>query len=65
MVLCSEMDSSHLEGETLDDTILAYKATSLIEKKLPGNVVNSFTATGYDMLDVIAELDSNGLGCSK
>ena len=57
------MDSycSHLEDEALDDTILTDEATSLMKKKLPSYVANSFIATGYGTLDVIAELDNDGL----
>ena len=61
IVLRSVMDSSHLEDETLDDTILTDDATSLMRKKLPSYVVNSFIATGYDTLFVIVELDNDGL----
>ena len=55
------MNSSHLEDEALDDAILTDDATSLMRKKPPSYVVNSFIATGYDTLDVIAEVDNNGL----
>ena len=55
------MDSSHLEDEALDDTILTDDATSLMRKKLPSYVVYSFIATSYGTLDVIAELDNDGL----
>ena len=34
------MDSSHLEDEALDDTILTDDATSLMRKKPPSYVVN-------------------------
>ena len=42
------------EDEPRDE--LADEAVSLMKKKLPDYVVNSFIATGYDTLDVIADL---------
>ena len=57
------MDSSHLADEALDNTILT--DNGLMRKKLPSYMcmwpVNNFIATGYDTLDVIAELNNDGL----
>ena len=52
------MDNS---ADSLDDTILTDEALSLMKKKLPNYVVNSLIATGYDTLEVIAELTSKDL----
>ena len=58
----AEMGSSddYLNDETLTDE-LANEAISLMKKKLPTYIVNSFIATGYDTLDVIADLTNEDI----
>ena len=58
----AEMDSSddYLNDEILTDE-LADEAISLIKKKLPTYTVNSFIATGYDTLDVIADITNEDI----
>ena len=40
---------------------LADEAITLMKKKLPPYIVNSFIATGYDTLDVIADLTNEDI----
>ena len=60
--LSAEMDSSddYLNDEILTDE-LADEAISLMKEKLPTYIVNSFIATGYDTLDVIADLTNEDI----
>ena len=59
--LSAEMDSSddYLNDEILTDE-LADEAINLM-KKLSTYIVNSFIATGYDTLDVIADLTNEDI----
>ena len=50
----------YLNDEILTDK-LADEAISLMKKKLPTYIVNSFIATGYDKLDVIADLTNENI----
>ena len=50
-----ETPGDHLNDEILTDE-LADEAIGMMKKKLPAYVVKSFIATGYDSLDVIADL---------
>ena len=50
----------YLNDEILTDE-LADEAISLMKKKLPTYIVNSFIATGYDTLDVIADLTNEDI----
>ena len=47
--------------DRLSDEILTDEALKLMKKKLPSYVVNSLIATGYDTLDVIAELTDESI----
>ena len=55
----------HTSDDQLNDEFLtdelADEAISLIKKKLAAYIVNSFIATGYDTLDVIADLTNEDI----
>ena len=52
-------DDEILMDELADS--LADEAISLMKKKLPTYIVNSFIATGYDTLEVIADLTNEDI----
>ena len=45
----------------IDDSILTNEAQSLMRKMLPSHIVNCLLQTGYDTLDVLAEINNESL----
>lgn len=55
------MEAPNSKEGCFDDYMLTSEACALMKQKLPSYVVNSFIATGYDTLDVIAEINDEAL----
>ena len=57
-----ELDSSSsLTSVKNDDSNLMSEAVSLMRKMLPSHIVNCFLQTGYDTLDVLAEINNESI----
>ena len=57
-----ELDSSSsLKSVKNDDSNLTSEAVSLMRKMLPPHIVNCFLQTGYDTLDVLAEINNESI----
>ena len=60
-IALSLVEAPSLQEGCLDDFMLTSEACALMKQNLPSYVVNSFIATGYDTLDVIAEMNDEAL----
>lgn len=61
METLSDSEEASSSAGSHDDTILTSEACALMKRRLPSYVVNSFIATGYDTLDVIAQINDEAL----